>query len=119
MQPADRDLKDPVQVDPRRAFAREREDVSVGNLARLPDQIARSQMPVDVGILERKGAQQKRQDQEEDDQRPIERPASPRAIARNVAIAVARPARVRFCCDFSAGSGGLATDIAILSDFES
>ena len=70
-----------MQVDPRGVRrSRESEDIRVRDLSGLPDQIARPQVPVVVHILERKGSEQKCQDQERDQQAPIGEPGPPRMV---------------------------------------
>ncbi len=78
--PTDRDLEEPVQVDPRDVDSREGEGISARNLPALADQIASSEVPVKVGVFEREGAQEKRQCQEQNDQKTIRQRSSQRRL---------------------------------------
>ncbi len=86
VQPTDRDLKDPVEVDPGDPLSRECEDIGPRDLAHLADQVAGSEVPVDVGVLERKHAQKEGEDQGTARPGP-RRPATPRRSG----IPVTRP----------------------------
>ena len=86
-----------------------------GHLARLPDQVARSQVPVDVGILERESTQKKRQDQEKDDEQTVRASGRPGRFL-NMRIRCCQPLRRRSLGFSSTLAGLLSTSIR--SDLE-
>ena len=78
--PAQRDLEDPVQVDPRGPGRHgEGEDVDRRDATGLADHVAGLEVPPEVGVLQREGTEQERQRQEEADPREVQEPEQRRS----------------------------------------
>src|SRR5262249_49261970 len=87
--PTDRDLENPMEVDPRSTLSREGEGIRARYLTGLADQVTCPEVPVEIGILEGKDPQQKGQGQEQDDQACVREPGHPQPGLRGL------PPRVR------------------------